>query len=347
MLKKIDWDSQIGRRLRLRDLHVFFTVAQRGSMAKAAAQLGVSTPTVSEVIADLEHWLGVRLLDRSPKGVEPTGYGHALLKRTLIVFDELKQSIKDIEFLADPTSGELRIGCPEAIAAILPPILESFSDRYPRVVMLVEQVGTTTLELPGLRERKFDLVLGRLATPIMGGAFADDLNIEVLFDDQLVVAAGMRSRWARRRKIDLAELVNEPWVLATSDSWNHRILSEAFQTRGISMPKITLKTFSVHIRTDLLANGRFITALPKSLVDRYLLKALPVDLPNRPWPVTAVTVKNRTLNPVVERFIEHVRDFGGPLYGAGQPKRRRLAQIPARHQDGRNGVGRGLVSTRR
>lgn len=100
MLRKIDWDSQIGRRLRLRDLHVFSTVAQRGSMAKAAAQLGVSTPTVSEVIADLEHGLGVRLLDRSPKGVEPTRYGHALLKRTLVVFDELKQCIKDIEHLS-------------------------------------------------------------------------------------------------------------------------------------------------------------------------------------------------------------------------------------------------------
>src|SRR5215472_16454401 len=101
MLKKIDWEHQISRRLRLRDLHVFFTVAQNGSMARAATQLGVSTPTVSEVIADLEHGLGVRLLDRSPKGVELTPYGNALLKRTLTVFDELKQSIKDIEHLED------------------------------------------------------------------------------------------------------------------------------------------------------------------------------------------------------------------------------------------------------
>ena len=97
MLRKIDWDNQIGHRLRLRDLHVFFTVAQDGSMSKAAARIGVSTPTVSEVIAGLEHGLGVRLFDRGPKGVEPTRYGDALLKRALTVFDELKQSIKDIE----------------------------------------------------------------------------------------------------------------------------------------------------------------------------------------------------------------------------------------------------------
>jgi DNA-binding transcriptional LysR family regulator len=322
MLRRIDWESQIGRRFRFRDLYVFFTVVQHRSMAKAAAQLGVSPPTVSEVIADLEHGLGVRLLDRNTQGVEPTPYGHAILKRGAAAFEELRQGIKDIEFLADPTSGELRIGCPEAIAAILPPVLESFSRQYPRVVILVEHVGTTTLELPGLRERRFDLVLGRLSPPIIPSGMADDLDIEVLFDDQLVVAAGMRSRWARRRKIDLAELINEPWVLATSDSWNHKILSDAFQSRGMSMPKIAVRTFSVHIRTDLLASGRFITALPKSLVDRYSLKILPVNLPNRPWPVAAVRVKNRTLNPVVERFIAHVRNCARSMR-AGRPAPRK------------------------
>src|SRR5262245_15254861 len=113
MLRKIDWDSQIGRRLRLRDLHVFFTVAQQGSMAKAAAQLGVSAPTISEIISDLEHGLGVRLFDRSKQGVALTTYGQALLKRTIIVFDELRQSIRDIEYLADATTGEVKVGSPD------------------------------------------------------------------------------------------------------------------------------------------------------------------------------------------------------------------------------------------
>src|SRR5919202_5076381 len=110
MARKIDWENQIGRRLSLRDLHVLSTVVQRGSMAKAAAQLGVSQPAVSEVIADLEYTLGVRLLDRSPQGVEPTIYGRALLKRSTVAFDELKQGIKEIEFLSEPSACELRIG---------------------------------------------------------------------------------------------------------------------------------------------------------------------------------------------------------------------------------------------
>jgi DNA-binding transcriptional LysR family regulator len=132
MLKAINWDRQISRWLRLRDLQVFSTVAQSGSMAKAAAQLGVSTPTVSETIANLENGIGVRLLDRSPRGVEPTRYGKALLKRTLTVFDELRQGIEDIRFLDDPTTGEIRIACPLAIAfTVIPHVFERFVKKYP------------------------------------------------------------------------------------------------------------------------------------------------------------------------------------------------------------------------
>ena len=73
------WNDRIGRRLKLHDLHVLLTVAEVGSMGKAAERLAVSQPSVSKAIADMEHTIGVRLLDRTPKGVETTAYGRALL----------------------------------------------------------------------------------------------------------------------------------------------------------------------------------------------------------------------------------------------------------------------------
>src|SRR6266702_6983843 len=128
----MEWSDRIGRRLRPRDLHVFLVVAEKGNMAKAAEQLAISRPVVSKTIADLEHTLGVRLLDRTPHGVEPTLYGHALLKRSLAVFDELRQSVKEIEFLADPSAGELRVGCTEPLAAgFMAAVIDSISQQYP------------------------------------------------------------------------------------------------------------------------------------------------------------------------------------------------------------------------
>jgi len=313
---KIDWENQIGRRLRFRDLHVFFTVVRHGSMAKAAVQLGVSAPTVSEVIADLERALGVRLLERGPKGAEPTLYGRAFLKRGMAAFDELKQGIRDIEFLSDPAVGEVRIGCDESIAAAtLPLIIERFTRQYPGVVLNVEDIDLRNYP-PNVRELGFDLVLTRIRGPGDESDPFNDLDVEVLFDDRLVVAAGAQSRWARRRHIDIADLVDEPWILSGPNTWNYRVVAEAFHARGVNMPRVCVKTLSVHLRANLLAGGPFIAAFPRSVLDlysrRFALKALPVDLPMHPWPVVVLTVKHRILSPVVTRFIECARAIVKP-----------------------------------
>ena len=178
MPPRIDWERQLGRRMRLRDLHVFATTVRLGSMAKAAKELGVSQPAVSEVIAELEHTLGVRLLDRVPRGVEPTVYGSALLRRSIAAFDELRQGIKEIEFLCDPTAGELRIGCPESIAAgYLQPVIARFTKAHPRVVLDVDTVNTQSFS-PKLRERSLDLVLARGGRPLDEPSLVEDFAIE-------------------------------------------------------------------------------------------------------------------------------------------------------------------------
>src|ERR1044071_3884612 len=116
----MEWSERIGRRIRLRDLHILLAVVQCKSMAKAAQHLAISKPVVSKVIADLERVLGVRLLERDRHGAEPTIYGTALLKRGTTVFDELREGVKDIEFLTDPAAGEVRIGSNPYLTASLP-----------------------------------------------------------------------------------------------------------------------------------------------------------------------------------------------------------------------------------
>src|SRR4029079_19704779 len=113
----MDWSDRIGHRVRLRDLHIVLAVAEAGSMAKASARLSISHPVDSKAISELEQTLGVSLFDRSAQGVVPTRYGRALLVAAVNVFDEMRQGFKRIEFLADPTSGELAIGCPAIILA--------------------------------------------------------------------------------------------------------------------------------------------------------------------------------------------------------------------------------------
>jgi DNA-binding transcriptional LysR family regulator len=316
MSKAINWDEQIGRRLRLRDLHTYFTVVQWGSMAKAAEHLHVSQPAISKTISDLEHTLGVRLLDRTRRGVEPTIYGQALLRRGLIAFDELKQGVRDIQFLADPTAGELTIACADSIAAtILKPIIERFAASYPAVALRVDTLPSPVIDNPALQDRKCDLVLGR--QPMKLDHFSDDLKVEILFDDHLVVVAGKHTDWAHRRKIDLADLADQPWLLPPKETWTYGFVAEAFRKRKLDMPKVRLMTFSLPLVMHFLARSSFIAALPSLVVSLHseteLLKVLPVDFPPSRWPVAIVTLKERTLSPIVERFIDCSREVAKSL----------------------------------
>jgi len=301
--------TRIGRRLRFRDLEMFFAVVECGSMAKAAAQLGVKQPSVSETIASLESAFGVRLLDRSPQGVAPTIYGRALLKRGLAALDELKQGQRDISYLADPKVGEVRIGWPESFSELLSAMVRAFCLEHPGIALRIDHLPAPTSELPELHARKLDFVLSRS----LAEQFASDLNVEILFDDPAVIAAGANSRWARRRSIELADLVDAAWVATPRETLTTRLLEQAFRDQGLPAPALRVTTFSVHLRARLLVEGGFLSCMPRSLLQVSAggvgLKALPVRLAPQPFPVAIVTVKNRTLTPVVELFLERLRAF--------------------------------------
>ena len=271
--------DRIGRRMKLQDLHVLMTVVQAGSMGKAAQRLNTTQPTISRSIAELEHALGVRLLDRHRQGIEPTEYGRALLDCGVAVFDDLRQGVKNIEFLADPTAGEVRIGSTAFLAAsFVSAVVDRLSRRYPRIVFHLVTGYMETLHRE-LSERNVDLLIVRRFGPI-----ADErLDFEFLFDDSYVVAAGAQSPWVRRRRIELAELVNESWVLPPPESVIGSIVREAFRASGLDYPRATVVTDSPQVRISLLATGRFVTIFPASALRfparRPELKVLPVELP--------------------------------------------------------------------
>jgi DNA-binding transcriptional LysR family regulator len=308
MTLAMDVSERIGRRLKLQDLHVLMTVVQAGSMGRAAQRLNTTQPAVSRGIAELEDALGVRLLDRSHRGVEPTTYGRALLHCAAAVFDDLRQGVRNIEFLSDPTLGEIRIGGDEAIiAGLLSTVLGRLRRRYPGITVHMMHVGLLADQYRELRERRIDLVLGRLASKI---EIENDIQTQVLYQDRLFVVAGLHSRWSTRRKVDLAELANEPWGLPSSDTPDGSLVREAFRARGISLRGAA--TGSPHLLLHLLAKGPFLVALPESVLkfgtNLPPLRVLPVELPVSPWPVGIMTLKNRTISPVAQLFLDCARE---------------------------------------
>lgn len=306
-------DARIRRRLKLRDLDTLITVAQHGSLAKAAEQLSVSQPAVSKAMSEMEHTLGVRLLDRTAKGVEPTLYGRALLKWAQAVFDDVRQGINEIESLADPTKGELRVGAAEpTLGGLLPAIIERIHLKYPKISIQIRPLGALAQIHRDLRERRVDLVLGRMAQ-----SPEDDLDNEILFYDRTLVVAGLNNPWTRRRKIKLAELTNELWSLSPPDTIIGMLVEQAFRANGLDMPRYSAMTSSIQVHSALLNSGRYLSTLPSSALHftskQLALKILPVDFGIPPWPIAITALKNRTESPVARVFVECAREVSKPL----------------------------------
>jgi DNA-binding transcriptional LysR family regulator len=302
----------IDQRIKLQHLKVVMAVAQWGSMAKAAKRLAISQPVVSKVIADLEGVLGVRLFDRSSQGVEPTPYGRALLKRSIAIFDDLKTGVDEIKFMADPTSGELRIGSTEPVlAGPGAAVMERLWRQYPRINFRVVEADSATLLSRDLPERRIELAI----LPLVRASVSEDLEATILFQDHLRLVVGTKSRWAHRRKVALAELVDEPWCVAPSAVGS--LMTDAFLASGLKMPRIAVTTTTAHLLFQLLESGRFVGHFGDRLLhfygNRFALKKLPVELPIQPFAVAIVTLKNRTISPVAQLFIDCAREVARPL----------------------------------
>ena len=212
--------------------------------------------------------------------------------------------------------GELRIGCPEIVmAGFLPAIIEKFARQYPRIRLHAVHANTALLEFRELRQRNVELLIGRTPMPLLD----DELQLETLFHEPFVAVAALQSGWARRRRIELAELIDESWVLPPYDSAPGRLIFEIFRQCNLDPPVPGMTTLSIQLTTALVASGRFVGLLPNSVANfsagREMLKKLPIKLPGANFSTSIITVKNRTLSPLADLFIACAREVARPLAG--------------------------------
>lgn len=219
--------------------------------------------------------------------------------------------MKEIEFLADPSAGELRIGFSELPGAgLIPAAISKLSRQYPRMTVRTEQ-GSVRDVLGHLHQRECEIAIVRPSSLEL------DLAVHPLFHDQLLVVAGPQSKWARRRKVSLAALAEEPWIQSVQEMEPGSPTLEAFRSAGIEGPRVVVLSNSLNLRYGLLATGRYLTMFPYSLLrygpQRGSFRVLPIKLPRWHVPTSVVTLKDRTLSPVAQRFIDCLLELARPL----------------------------------
>jgi DNA-binding transcriptional LysR family regulator len=139
----------------------------------------------------------------------------------------------------------------------------------------------------------------------------EGLVVETLFDDHVVVVVGKRHPLARSRRLSLADLAQQRWILPPPASEAGRLAAEMFALSGVGLPHAAIMTISIHLALRLLASEPLIAIVPGSVLrfgdhDR-TLEVLSIKLPPQQRPVGAIMLKNRTLSPVVQVFLECAR----------------------------------------
>jgi DNA-binding transcriptional LysR family regulator len=306
----MEWiNERIGRRIKLADLHVLTATVEAGSMGKAAQRLNTSQPAVSRCIAGLEHDLGVALLERTPRGIEPTAFGRMLLDASAEAFDSLRNGIQQISSANDPTSGAIRIGGQEAIiSALLPRIFTKLRKKYPNISVQTSSVGAVPRQYAELRERNLDLIVGRLRPP-----FEADVEAEILFEERTFVVTADGSPLSRRRqRFQFRELADQPWALPVPGTLVGALFADAFRAHGVGYPPRCFATGTIHLQRALVADAGFLAIIPGSVLhsnaERFGLNVLPVESPVGAAPVGILRLKDKPLMPVVQAFIESLRE---------------------------------------
>jgi DNA-binding transcriptional LysR family regulator len=304
----MDWKRQIGKRIKLRDLQILHAAVESRSMVQAARDLAITQPAVSYAIASMEGALGVPLLDRTPHGVTPTVYGMALLERSSVVFNELRQGISEIESLSDPTVGELRMGTTAPMSVIASEVYNRLVQQYPRMKFKLS-TGNTDKLLRQLRQRDTELLICRLTDLLV----VDDLVVETLFYDELAVLCSKQNKWARRRNVSLADLIDEPWVYPASTGFLIHVINKAFEECGLDAPRPTVETPSTYALGVLVCSGPFLTMHPRVMLaspsQHPQLAAVDVRLPMTRGPIALITLKDRSLSPAAKLFMQSAKQI--------------------------------------
>ena len=295
-------------RLKLHQLNFLVAVDETRSLAKAAERMNMSQPAATKALREIEDNLGLRLFERSRRGVTPTPYGVTMIRGAKLVLAELRHLHEELTALKTGIHGRIIVGTLLAgSTTLLPLTLARLRAERPGVsVKIVE--GTTDLLLPMLRSGDLDLVIGRLSRFRNREGVAQ----EALYDEPIAVVARPLHPLVGNESLTLADLAAQSWILPPSETNLRREFDSAFQEAGLDAPVPAIESLSLVTNqrllavTDLLGLQHLDLALYHQGLG--MLRILPIAIPGLAGPVGISTRLNRPLSPTAQYLVEVLRE---------------------------------------
>lgn len=291
--------------MELRDLEYFQVVAEHGHLGRAADALGLSTAALSKSLRRLENAMEAKLVRRTPKGVDLTTVGAALLGhvgRLRLALDDVTREAAD---LSHGRSGNLRIGAGPGLAEYLlsAPCGTLLKEGGAKVTLNVVVADFYSVLLPALSKGQLDLVVTGTSLPSNEGLVQEHLH-----DDEIVVLASADHRLAKQARVTINDLAQECWILADFSSLPSQRLRQAFQEHHLPDPRVAMASNSGWLRLRVVAESDLVSVSSKRVFREWAPRSRLVILPvqelvwRRSWYVTYR--EDAYLSPAARRFID-------------------------------------------
>lgn len=309
-MAKLDW--YIRANLKPKHLQLLVALDDLRHLGRVAHSLHVSQPAVSLALAELEKGLGLKLFERTPRGVLPNSYGECLIRHARTVLGTLAEARDELHALQSGALGKVAVGAlPAVTPGLVPQALLLLKKKAPQTRVVVQE-GPMEMLLPELRRNALDMVVGRLVRHDQSGGLED----EALDQGMLVLVVARKHPLASKRRLAWTDLADYPWVLPPVSSLQREPLENALQQNGCTLPANYVETLSVHVIAAYLQGSEAIAALSRVAAQPYIqtgvLAALPLALPDPQRPIGVMWSRHKPKSPAAVAFIDCLRRAAGP-----------------------------------
>ena len=303
--------------LDVRRMRVLREVAAKGSFSAAAESLSYTQSAISQQIAALEREAGTTLVERGARGVRLTDAGRALVEHTDVILARLADAEAELDAIAGLRAGRVRlVAFPSAGATIIPPAIARFRAAHPEVdLQLIAGEPEDGIAL--VRSGEADVALG-VETPTAATPVPDGLRIEPLLDDHMYAVLPVDHRLARRRRVRLEDLADEPWIIGSNSGTcpDARIVLQACGGAGFE-PQIVFQNDDYPAIQGFIAAGVGVSLIPELALHSVRDDVVVLPLTGRPLfrRIVAATLADGWDSPAKARMIEVLREVGEEFAG--------------------------------
>ncbi len=313
MAETVPADWFLRSRLKMRHVQLVVAVDEERSIHKAALRLRMTQPATTKLLGELEHLLDLKLFERTTRGIIPTPHGEALARHARAVLGTLDHARNEMAALSAGATGRLSIGMLLVAAPLLVPrALLAFKRRNPRVTVQLHE-GTLGALLPMLSRGDLDLIVGRLTSDFATSGLA----FIHCYDEPMAAVARRGHPLQRRRRLTLADLARESWVLPTPEAAYRHRMDAAFRQAGVEPPAQLVESLSLLTNVTLLEESDMLGVMPFNTARHYAraggLVPLRVAVPLPSGPVGVMTRSEQAQVPALQDMLAALRAAGQAL----------------------------------